>query len=51
MKTYIDFKGVAQKDLLFQEERGYGFVEKSWFYPVRKVDVSELRIIRNGLVN
>ena len=49
MKTYIDFKGVAQKDLLFQEERGYGFVEKSWFYPIRKVDASELTALDNRI--
>lgn len=49
MKSYIDFKGAVQEDLLFQKERGYGFVEKSWFYPVREVDVSELTALDSGI--
>lgn len=49
MKSYIDFKGVIQEALLFEQERGYGFVEKSWFYPVREVAMSELTVTDNGV--
>lgn len=49
MKSYIKFKGVIQEALLFEQERGYGFVEKSWFYPVREVAMSELTVTDNGV--
>lgn len=48
MKKVFDFKSISTENLLFQAEQGYGFVNKSWFYPMREVDVSELTSTDNG---
>ncbi len=45
----FEFKNCAQEQIYFQEEKGYGFVGQSWFYPVRSVALGELTVIDNGV--
>lgn len=40
--------GDLTKDFRYQEERGYGFVDSSWFYPVRRVLLEDLLFVSEG---
>ncbi len=41
--------GDLPKDFMYQEERGYGFVDSSWFYPVRRVFLEDLLFAAEGI--